>query len=350
MARLTKELTGPFFDLLVRDARKAAREYGVHSLLTDATANPKVAKNGKIAGVLTAPMHLSPARLSGYQVCPMATAGCVEACLHTAGNPAYMKGKFNARNNRTRFYFGNRPAFMVLLAHEIKQHRAAAKRARMLCGVRLNATSDIPWESVSFTIEGKRFTLPEAFPDVQFYDYTKRANRLSLPPNYSLTFSLAENNDADALSVLQRGGNVVGREFALPIVKADIHSVNNRLLDFRADIPFGFLRQPERVVILQKAVALAEMHGENFLALLLRRQIEKENLVEPPFAQEFRRQRADVVRRRHHEAGGGFFLHPRQNRAENAGACATVQTSVMRQPFFHLVNPDDARRDGFGER
>ena len=148
----------------------------------------------------------------------------------------------------------------------------------------------------------------------------------------------------------QRGGNVVGREFALPIVKADIHSVNNRLLDFRADIPFGFLRQPERVVILQKAVALAEMHGENFLALLLRRQIEKENLVEPPFAQEFRRQRADVVRRRHHKAGGGFFLHPRQNRAENAGACAAVQTAVMRQPFFHLVNPDDARRDGFGER
>ena len=208
MARLTKELTGPFFDLLVRGARKAAREYGVHSLLTDATANPKVAKNGKIAGVLTAPMHLSPARLSGYQVCPMATAGCVEACLHTAGNPAYMKGKFNARNNRTRFYFGSRPAFMVLLAHEIKQHRAAAKRARMLCGVRLNATSDIPWESVSFTVQGKRLTLPDAFPDVQFYDYTKRANRTNLPPNYSLTFSLAENNDADATAVLNRGGNV----------------------------------------------------------------------------------------------------------------------------------------------
>jgi hypothetical protein len=46
------------------------------------------------------------------------------------------------------------------------------------------------------------------FKTVQFYDYTKRANRSSLPANYALTFSLSESNESDARAVLARGGNV----------------------------------------------------------------------------------------------------------------------------------------------
>ena len=47
-----------------------------------------------------------------------------------------------------------------------------------------------------------------AFPDVQFYDYTKISNRRRLPANYDLTFSLADGNCADAIVALASGLNV----------------------------------------------------------------------------------------------------------------------------------------------
>jgi hypothetical protein len=48
----------------------------------------------------------------------------------------------------------------------------------------------------------------EAFPEVQFYDYTKLANRKGLPSNYALTFSLADGNDQQAQAALANGMNV----------------------------------------------------------------------------------------------------------------------------------------------
>ena len=47
-----------------------------------------------------------------------------------------------------------------------------------------------------------------AFPDVQFYDYTKLANRKGVPSNYALTFSLADGNEAQARAALASGMNV----------------------------------------------------------------------------------------------------------------------------------------------
>lgn len=54
------------------------------------------------------------------------------------------------------------------------------------------------------------------FPDVQFYDYTKRANRRDLPANYHLTFSLSEDNDERAQIALENGLNVAAVFRALP--------------------------------------------------------------------------------------------------------------------------------------
>jgi hypothetical protein len=52
-------------------------------------------------------------------------------------------------------------------------------------------------------------TLFELFPDVQFYDYTKVMGRkIAKFPNYHLTFSRAENNDADVKKALKLGMNV----------------------------------------------------------------------------------------------------------------------------------------------
>ena len=192
----------------IADARRVLKGLGVNSLLADPTSNPKIAKNLKLR-VLTAPLHLAPADLSGFEVCPMRTAGCTKACLHTAGNPAYMRGKTKARIARTKAYFEARDAFMVALVAEIASVAREARRRKMKCGIRLNATSDIPWERVPVTLGARRYpNVMAAFPNVQFYDYTKRANRKHLPSNYALTFSLAENNDDAASLAIQNGINV----------------------------------------------------------------------------------------------------------------------------------------------
>lgn len=185
-----------------------AKGFKVAGLLASPTSNPKVAKNGKV-DALTAPLHLAPADLSGYEVCPLATQGCRKACLHTAGNPAYMPQKEKSRILKTKAYFEARADFVALLILEIAAHVKAAERAGMHPGVRLNATSDIPWERVAFEWQGTRYAnVMEMFPGVTFYDYTKRHNRRNLPANYYLTYSLAEDNDALALEALRNGMNV----------------------------------------------------------------------------------------------------------------------------------------------
>ena len=117
-----------------------------NSTFADPLANPKVAKNGKIVGVMTAPLHLAPARSSGFQTCPMATAGCIAACLNTAGNPAYLDSKLKSRIVKTQAYIARdtRPAFVSMLAFEIVALVRKAAKAGMEPAVRLNATSTLP--------------------------------------------------------------------------------------------------------------------------------------------------------------------------------------------------------------
>jgi len=78
--------------------------------------------------------------------------------------------------------------------------------------VRLNGTSDIPWENVILPDEG--CSIMDLFPGVKFYDYTKNPHRAikaasgKLPANYSLCFSRSESNQKDCARVLRTGGNV----------------------------------------------------------------------------------------------------------------------------------------------
>lgn len=127
--------------------KRQARAHGVNSLLAQPESNPKVAKNMK-SGVMTYPLHLAPAELSGFNVCASSTPGCREGCLHTAGNPLFMDGKTKARIARTVLYFKNRGLFLDLLRAEIDAGIRKAHRANMAPAFRLNATSDIPWERV----------------------------------------------------------------------------------------------------------------------------------------------------------------------------------------------------------
>ena len=141
---------------------------------------------GETLGFLTGILYLAPANTTKWNTCSMAkTAKCDVACLYKAGRGA-MNSVQTARINKTIWFFEDRQSFMQQLVVDIDKLFFKAKRMGLTPLVRLNGTSDIQWESIP--INGYK-NIFEAFPDVQFYDYTKIANRTDLPANYDLTFS-----------------------------------------------------------------------------------------------------------------------------------------------------------------
>lgn len=145
-------------------------------------------------GYLTGIMYLAPYTLGGKNLCPFAkAAGCIEACLNTAGRGIFNNVQ-NARLNRTKLFNTDINAFMNKLAIEIHVLEKTAIKKGLTPVIRLNGTSDIDWENIRFDYEFihnkiRAVTIFELFPDIQFYDYTKNPNRDNLPKNYDLTFS-----------------------------------------------------------------------------------------------------------------------------------------------------------------
>jgi hypothetical protein len=141
---------------------------------------------GEAFGHLTGILYLAPSDISGYQVCAMAEkAGCREACLYTAGHGAYSNVQA-ARIAKTKRFFEDRENFMLDIEYSINQLIKKAEKVGLKPLVRLNGTSDIAFENIPFKNHANIF---EAFPNVQFYDYTKLPTRKNLPANYDLTFS-----------------------------------------------------------------------------------------------------------------------------------------------------------------
>lgn len=148
--------------------------------------NAKTIKGEKY-GIKTAILYLMPAEQGGTQLCPMAkTAGCEKACLFTAGRGA-MSNVMLSRLRKTLYFNQYRDFFMLQLQNELIRERAKAERQGYKLIVRLNGTSDIRWENVN--IGYAYANIMQALPDIQFYDYTKIANRRHIPANYDLTFS-----------------------------------------------------------------------------------------------------------------------------------------------------------------
>jgi hypothetical protein len=155
------------------------------------STNPKTVKGEKI-GYYTGILYLAPSDLSGYQVCPMAKlAKCDVACLNTSGRGAFNSIQL-ARINKTKYFFNNRNEFMINIYKDIEKGIRKALSLNQELLIRLNGTSDIKFEYVDFTYNGIHYNnIMEAFPHVQFYDYTKIPNRNNLPSNYDLTFSFS---------------------------------------------------------------------------------------------------------------------------------------------------------------
>lgn len=173
--------------------------------LLSVNADAKTRK-GSARGYLTGILYLVPSDGSGLgNLCPHASAGCRAACLYTAGR-GIMKPVQAGRMRKTKLFFEDASRFVELLAADVARLVKQAERKSMTPCVRLNGTSDVPWERIRFSVYANIF---DAFPNVQFYDYTKRPNRdVSAWPNYHLTFSRSESNNAQAMIELSRGRNV----------------------------------------------------------------------------------------------------------------------------------------------
>jgi hypothetical protein len=216
------------------------------SYLLSVEADAKTDK-GTASGYLTGILYLAPGQLAGVgNLCVHASAGCLAACLFTAGRAGIFEAVNAARVMRTRFLHDNRAGFIAALKGEIAALIRKAKRRGLKPVVRLNGTSDLPWEKLAPEI----FT---DFPRLRVYDYTKSLRRAvafakgELPRNYHLTFSYSETNAAAAGIAIAAGVNVAavadgvkpGQRFALPglpearpTFSADRHDL--RFLDRKA--------------------------------------------------------------------------------------------------------------------
>ena len=184
------------------------------SYLGSVASSSKIAK-GLQYNEMTYILYLAPANQSGYEVCPMRTPECTEACLTESGHNRIdvKKNAINkARIKKTKLFFEERDFFMAWLVTEIEKAKADADKAGMRFSVRLNGTSDI--EPTLFKHNGR--VIFDLFDDVPFYDYTKVAKRFRLLDkytNYDLTYSFSGHNMLQCLDLLDKAKGRVAMVF-----------------------------------------------------------------------------------------------------------------------------------------
>lgn len=173
------------------------------------TVNNAKIQKGEKYGWLTAVLHLAPFNLSGYNVCPCSTAECRATCLNFAGR-GRMNNVQRARLAKTKMLFEHRDTFLALLRDDIRIHERTSCKLGMRPCIRLNCLSDLPWTSEEFGC------IPQQFNNLQFYDYTKVAERIFCKkntPNYHLTLSYTGANAPDCLRALKTGAAPVAVVF-----------------------------------------------------------------------------------------------------------------------------------------
>jgi hypothetical protein len=194
-------------------------------------------------GYLNAIHYMAPHDSAGVgNLCSHASWQCIALCLGTHSGQAAMVSDLEHGTNATResrklkarLFMAHRQEYLNRLARDIvKLERQAEREGLTLC-VRLNGSTDIAWERISFVIDdqtsaklaahfgnneschidatyyaGRVMTLPQLFPHIQFVDYTKNPNRMGkAPANLHLTLSYSGSNLADCLAALARGQNV----------------------------------------------------------------------------------------------------------------------------------------------
>ena len=148
-------------------------------LLSTSASNTKIAKTQKKEQIQTrvASLSLYPDHIT---CAGSKAAKCMEACLKSAGMGVFSNVKAG-RKAKTDWFHADQDAFLAQLCKELYNFDKLCKRSGSIGQVRLNTISDIAWEKLG---------VPQLFPDLNFYDYSKRVERIgNTPTNYKLMFS-----------------------------------------------------------------------------------------------------------------------------------------------------------------
>jgi hypothetical protein len=212
--------------------------------LLSTVANAKIEKTNAVTGGqhLYAELSLYP----NYTICAGSkSAQCMDACLKHAGRGVFPNVK-DARQRKTEWFMAQPTGFKVQLVSEIESLIKKASKQGKAVRLRLNCFSDIAWESEACVRNGTGYLgFPQAFPEVEFYDYTKRANRLGkTPSNYHLTFSYSGvDSYAKQVEVAQKSGANMAVVFYknLPVTFKGKPVIDGDLHDARIDDPQGVI-------------------------------------------------------------------------------------------------------------
>jgi hypothetical protein len=239
--------------------------------LLNVDANAKTIK-GQKKGYLTGVLYLAPYDVSGTNVCPMSDmAKCRDTCLFVQGRAGISAGSktfvapngkeykdnaiIRARIKRTDMYHADRESFLTQLEKEINSLIRKADRLGFIPTVRLNGTSDIRWENITFENGDTMF---DRFPNIQFYDYTKIPNRKHIPSNYHLSWSYSEADSRYIASMPSNMNAVVVFNGTMPKLFLDKRVVDGDENDLR------FLDQ-ENIIVGLKAKGSAKKDNSGFV-------------------------------------------------------------------------------------
>lgn len=226
---------------------KAIRDAGF-SYIGSVNSSAKMLHSQEESHQYTYIVYLAPAKQSGYQVCTHSTKECRMGCLATSGHAGMdiASGKLiiqNCRIKKTRLLFEQQDFFMAWMIAEIKRAMRKAEKDGYFFSIRLNGTSDIDWANIRY----QGLNIFEIFPETNFYDYTKNANKFNNKPvNYHLTYSYTGRNWKECKALLEAGNNVavvfnVKNESDLPDTFNGYKVINGDLTDYRIDDAKGII-------------------------------------------------------------------------------------------------------------
>lgn len=232
------EARGPFTldALTLREARKIHRQWyrdngraNAPSKILSATGKLTLSEGFAIG------IQLRPGAASGVEACTWRTAGCTAACVLEESYRGKSTGVRDGRSLRTLFLAAEPEAFVVIVAHELRELVKIHGRVAF----RPNIASDLRWE----------FIAPELFkiPGVVGYDYTK-ANPLKHRgriANYRLCYSVSESPLSEAIGAayVKSGGTaavvVATRKHDVPETWRGAPAIDGDLTDDRTTDPTG---------------------------------------------------------------------------------------------------------------
>jgi hypothetical protein len=181
------------------------------SYFASVNSSQKIVKGEKL-NFDTLVLYLSASKNAGVDLCKFASTGCRLACLVASGHALIEsragKNKIAiSRIVKTWLTVYRRDIAEAVLCDEIESAKMRAEKRKRKFAVRINGTSDLCFSNVI-----------NAFPSVQFYDYTKDPERVALP-NYHLTFSYADTSKARIKHYKQAIKR--GQSIAFPVIAND---------------------------------------------------------------------------------------------------------------------------------